>query len=737
MQTRITKIFPFLILAGITCVFFYKTLIFRLLPFPGDLLVSEYQPWRSYSFLGYNPGSYPSKKQYFDTIRQIYPWRTFVNQELKQGRIPLWNPHNFSGHPLLANLQSQVFYPFTVLYFIFSQPMAWTILVMLQPFLAMIGMFLYLRSIHRSIYASLICSLSYGFSHYMTVFLEYNTIGHVILWIPFILYSIEKIHETKKTIFKTLLVFSIASSAVAGHLQIFGGIAIFAILYALVIKKPVALDIIILLIIGMGIAGIQLIPTIELLYHSARVNHPYEDFVTRLLIQPKQLLTFINPDLFGNPATENYLLHDSYPGKALFVGFLIFFFSVLSSISKKKTPWERFFLFLSIILLFLLTRNPITELLYRVPIPLVLQSGPGNFIIFITFTLTTLASFGIDKWMKHAKTNIAYGIILGLISIIFIGALTNSTPHIRSMVIFSLLSFSFLSILLFVSKFIRKKVLLYATFLFTAFELFYFFHKFNPFVPVSLIYPETPLVSFLKQQRSIGRLYGYGHGAIEANFATQLGLYDPNGYDPLYPKSYGIFIYGEKNKPFAFNQSTRSDATIIPGFGDEPFDSNKKRKELIDGLGVEYIISGKENNATERTFPPSEYPIVYQDDVFIVYKNMTAQPRLSFSSPDNQGTTNILLYKSTVVELEVSSPIRQHLILSDTYMPGWKAFVNGEKVPFVQSSHPFREIEIPEGKHIVKFEYAPLSFIVGIGISSASITFFIFFINSKKRKIVS
>jgi len=129
------KISPVLILLVITILFFYKTFFLGLLPFPGDLLISEYQPWKSYSYLGYNPGSYPSKKQYFDTLRQIYPWRTFVNHELKQGKIPLWNPYNFSGQPLLANLQSQVFYPLTVFYFVFAQPIAWSILSFCNLFL--------------------------------------------------------------------------------------------------------------------------------------------------------------------------------------------------------------------------------------------------------------------------------------------------------------------------------------------------------------------------------------------------------------------------------------------------------------------------------------------------------------------------------------------------------------------------------------------------------------------------
>ena len=89
-----------LILAICTGIFFYKTILFGLMPFPGDLLQAEYKPWQSYAFQGYSAGGIPHKAQYFDAIRQIYPWKTFSIEQIKKGGFPLWNPYNFSGYPL-------------------------------------------------------------------------------------------------------------------------------------------------------------------------------------------------------------------------------------------------------------------------------------------------------------------------------------------------------------------------------------------------------------------------------------------------------------------------------------------------------------------------------------------------------------------------------------------------------------------------------------------------------------
>ncbi|MCX6793782.1 MAG: hypothetical protein NTY06_01620, partial [Candidatus Gottesmanbacteria bacterium] len=132
------KYLPFLILTGICLLFFYKTILLGKVPFPGDLLLTQYAPWRHQSYGGYVAGAIPSKDQYFDVIRELYPWKTQVISALKQKTFPLWNPYNFSGSPLLANYQSQVFYPLTFLYFLMPQITAWTIMVILQPILGSI-----------------------------------------------------------------------------------------------------------------------------------------------------------------------------------------------------------------------------------------------------------------------------------------------------------------------------------------------------------------------------------------------------------------------------------------------------------------------------------------------------------------------------------------------------------------------------------------------------------------------
>src|SRR5262249_30352784 len=52
-------------------------------------------------------GSFPTG----DFAEQFYAFARFAYEELSYGRLPLWNPYTYAGHPFLADVQSAVFYP--------------------------------------------------------------------------------------------------------------------------------------------------------------------------------------------------------------------------------------------------------------------------------------------------------------------------------------------------------------------------------------------------------------------------------------------------------------------------------------------------------------------------------------------------------------------------------------------------------------------------------------------------
>ena len=57
-----------------------------------------------------------------DFTDHFLPFSVFQRSELLAGRLPLWNPYTFSGHPFLADTQAAVYYPLSNLVLALSLP---------------------------------------------------------------------------------------------------------------------------------------------------------------------------------------------------------------------------------------------------------------------------------------------------------------------------------------------------------------------------------------------------------------------------------------------------------------------------------------------------------------------------------------------------------------------------------------------------------------------------------------
>lgn len=765
MRTR-EIIIVFILLVFIAFIFFYKVFL-GLVPFPGDLLAGEYKPWQAYSYLGYNPGAIPNKAQYFDVIRQIYPWKTLAIDVIKNGELPFWNPYNFSGSPLFANIQSAILYPLSLLYFVFPQVWSWSILVVLQTLLAGFFTYLFAREIGINRIGRIFSSIVFSYSLYMSVFLEYNTIGQTILWLPLSLFLLEKLSKkitfTRAVFFAASLVFSFF----AGHIQIFAFSLLFIAIYAIFRLKRKAWLPLLLMLLSIGISAVQLLPTIELINNSARTIQSYGFLVEKLLLQPYQMILFLSPDIFGNPATRNYLINDTYPGNAIYIGLVPFIFALFAITSFKKNYFTRFFTVSSIALLLLFIRSPITEMFYSLQIPLLSTGSPTNAIFLLSFSFSILSGFGISHWLE--KTKRFYVLMVITISVLFIliwlfSLFFHPTISIRNFVYSTLLLIVFLLIFL-ATTFLKKyrQITGIVFIVISLVDLFYFFHKFNPFVPKELVFPKASILTYLQDNIGINRFWGYGTAAIEANFATQYKLFSPDGYDPLYLRRYGEFIQSAKDGKIKteFTTQTRSDAIITPGFGQEDLSLNTYRLKVADLLGVKYILDRVENGSTEKTFPGDRFKLIYNQDDWRIFENLVSLPRaflvsdyrvfktkeefenIFFSKEFNPIRTvlleedigsldqnksekviselRIISYNPNQIVINTRDQKEQLLFLSDAYYPGWKAYVDRVEKKIYRANYAFRAVLIPAGIHTVIFSYQPQSFFLGIKMTIISL----------------
>jgi hypothetical protein len=84
---------------------------------------------------------------------------------------------------------------------------------------------------------------------------------------------------------------------------------------------------------------------------------------------------------------------------------------------------------------------------------------------------------------------------------------------------------------------------------------------------------------------------------------------------------------------------------------------------------------------------------------------------------DTQNKVEFISESNNRLYLKVKASENVMLVLSDTYYPGWKVWVDGRPEKIYQANYAFRAVPLHAGIHQVKFVYDPLSLKLGAGVS--------------------
>ena len=100
---------------------------------------------------------------------------------------------------------------------------------------------------------------------------------------------------------------------------------------------------------------------------------------------------------------------------------------------------------------------------------------------------------------------------------------------------------------------------------------------------------------------------------------------------------------------------------------------------------------------------------------------------LSFPTVDldvrGEESASISAYEANKVTITVYANSPGFLFLSDTYYPGWEAYVDGDKTTIYRANFAFRAVPVGQGQHVITFVYRPASFILGVVLSSIGVIF--------------
>lgn len=745
------RFLPYLILAVIYIAFFYRTIFSGLLPVPADTLVGLYYPWKDIYAKQFSRGVPFKNFLITDPVRQQIPWRKLAIDSWKRGRLPGWNQYAFGGTQLDANIQSGAFYPLNVIFLMMPFKYAWTILVILQPVLAGLFLYLYLRHLRMSRTASIYGAVAWSFCGFNIAWLTWGTIVQVVLWLPLALLALEKYYlagSRRQSLFwLTLLLGSFSMQASAGHSQVALYVfvtEIFYLLYFLKSDKSKTVSIgyksfaLLLAVTCMLLLTRQYLQQfLSLYFQSDRINGRLLAEQPGWFIPPAHLFQFLVPDFFGNPATLNYWGIWNYGEMIGYAGIITIILFVLSF----RQPRGRisFWNFTAVCLLVLAVKNPLSRLPFILNVPVLSGLQPTRYLAVLDFCISVSGAMALDYWLKKEhqitllKIIIVFGFILSVLALYAlymfrVAHVTDYAVTLRNLIIpFSVLAFMALTVIYtglkkyLLQKYITAGMILV---LLLVVDLFRFGWKFTPFVAGEYFFPDSSATRYLQKQNGQFRIAAVDDRIIPPNTMAYYGIDTFSGYDSLYDLRFAEFMAAlnrgkpDISGPWGFNR------IITPSNLDSPLwpYTNTKFILSLDTLRRpdyhQVAVFGDTKIYAAAVWLPRYYfaQNVVPTDKNAAIKQMyetPAEKRYAFVEDYlgrlpmgiGGGDVTVLEINPDDILLKSKSDRPGFLVGVFSFNPNWKAQIDGQAVQIYRTNFLFQGIFVPAGSHDIVWKY--------------------------------
>lgn len=743
MGRKLLQLWPLALLVGLWCAFAAPFLLQGKVPFPTKYLVTAFPPWSATYAMPVKNAAMP------DVITQIYPWKNLTIATWKRGQIPLWNPYSFAGTPHAGNYQSAVFSPFTLLYMVFAQPLAWSVIVLLQPLLAGIGMYWFVRLTGRSAAAASISGMAFMFCGFMTTWMAYGTLGHAALWLPYLFAGVTLYFRRPAPIRGALVAVTLAASFLAGHFQIslyVLGATLLLIASRMIrreMRRPAA-GLLAYVMLGLLLALPQLWLTFDAYTQSVRSG----SFVKGEIIPWRYLITMIAPDFYGNPVTRNdWFGH--YAEWATYIGVVPLLLSLLG-LSFRRSRETLLFAVLAAGALLLALPTPFSDALFALKLPVLSTSAASRIVILVSFSLAVLAAHGWDLLLTEGnqpgmrrRLLLRAGIFLLLLAGVW-GIVLGIKPFDpeklaiarRNLVLPS--AFVMVAMIAILATTLKQRIVRVAVLslllLLSAGDMYRYAAKWMPFEPPEYLYPSTPMLAYLTERVDTSRVFGNIGNEVGSVFAVPL----IEGYDAMYQGRYGEFI--RSAGAGRLEQSGRSVVQLEK--------HGLYAEQVLQMLGVRYVVHRKSDGRSPWAYPVwlfDHYRQVYADDHYEIHENTKALPRaylvsrvsvvsepkqtiaaifnpefsataaavLETALPAEQqpqpgtGSAAITVYTPGNITVRTTADAPKLLVLSDVYDRSWQVRVNGSPAELYRTNYAFRGVPVPAGDTTVEFWYIP------------------------------
>lgn len=697
-----------------------QTLFTAKVDLPANLAFHAY-PWKAAG----QPGANANTGIVFT---QLAPWTRVARDELKSGAMPLWNRHSAGGAPLMANQQTAIFHPFTLLGLPLTVGKAFTLSASLRLFTLLFFTFVFLRSWGLRDSASIFGAVAYAFCTFHIVWLLFP-LGLATMMLPVALAGARELVVTGTRAAFALLTLGLALSVLGGHpesaLWVWLTTAVFVLYCARANWRRVLLAATAFIVAGL-LTAFFWYPTLRALETTER----FQKFHARDLnpadhgLSPEWLLPLVAPNVLGTPMEGTYrpprgahpaLLNDYGEVASSYAGLLTLALA-LSAVFLTRARPLLFALGLMLFALLTIAEAPVWRDVIRA-IPLAGVSLHQRLRVLWDLGTCIAAAVALDALLAKVARQERGAMRPVLVALLATGATFVAIYLVRDAKL-GVVSFAvpLATLVLFA---LRPSAVLAAVLVFI--DLVAVTWRYNPPAKPEHVYPETGAISFMRNAPKPYRMVAWGWSFLPET-PGWYGLEDLKTTDPV--------------QHFAYMFLLRGYLGIDPASPDLVV--SHVERAYLDFLNVRYLYVPPDNEVR-----PAGFVERYRGADGIVLENVEALPRYFLAGgarvePDlgmtvgysrfitdfraqsivdrkpanvparfSGGDVRLVRYEGSRTVLDVDSRGWNLLMSSDTHWPGWRARINGVEHDVVTVNGAFIGVFVPPGKGRVELWYWP------------------------------
>lgn len=630
-----------------------------------------------------------------DMWQQTYPAKFFLAESLKNGELPLWNPYVGSGYPEFAKAEIGALYlPNMIFLSLLPFPLAINLLYVTTFLIASLSMYFLCIRWKLKPQAAVIAAIVFAYStFFLTKFPHLSRIESASL-LPLLMLFLDRLLEKPTAKRASIFAVVMAQQIYAGHFQMM-------FISGLVLSSYVAFHVWVkrefrslLYVASAGIlvsllAAIQLLPSIEFIQTTAR-GAGFSPQQSLLYSFPwKNFATLLDPLIHGSPHNATYPLENFFDGNIFWEN--SFYISIpgllllLLGFSRIRLKKKNLMLFIGMLCvggILLMTGKYSPFYLIHSIKPFSFFRAPSKYIFIVIFSSSVLVAFGYQ--------------------------------HIAELI----------------SKRFRSILFVLCVCLITL--QLYMFHR-------EYMITDSPK-NLLESTQDFAndnqfRYVSYGSAAVWNKALVEKGWKDMAPYNNLQRAlvpNINVFYGRYSFDAYRILLTRRTQTSLalsdkLYALKDKNENYERTFNNFMDMQSVKTLIEVKDSiTYTDR---PTAVPRFHFADK--IYHVKTVQDMLDtlakeeFSASNSAFVEKKLLVGSVQskvlsveqsaqdIEIRVEVPDKSLFVMTDTYYPGWNAYVDSKQTEIFPVNIHQRGVVVPKDAQKIQFRYAPKLFLYG------------------------